>query len=130
MTTTYNVTSEGATFGNTVTTTLNGAIRTIDTGPVDNYIINISNSFNLTTDLLAFNLPVGSTVTINGGNFSLDGLTNQRGLFVYSGSVTVDNLTLTNMKAVGGNGGGGAGGGAGLGGGLFVASAGVVILDN
>ena len=58
MTTTYTVSSEGATFGNTVTTTLNGAIRTLDTGPVDNYIINLSVGFTLTADLLAINVQI------------------------------------------------------------------------
>jgi hypothetical protein len=35
---TYNVSPEGASTGSTDTTTLNGAIRTIVTGPVDNYV--------------------------------------------------------------------------------------------
>jgi hypothetical protein len=38
MTTTYNVSSEGAAFGNTDTTTLNGAIRTIDLGPAAGHL--------------------------------------------------------------------------------------------
>ena len=42
MTTVYNVSSEGATFGNLDTTKLNGAIRAIDTGPAGDYVINIT----------------------------------------------------------------------------------------
>ena len=59
MTTTYNVGSEGATFGNTDTTTLNGAIRTIDTGAAGNYVIDLTSNITLTSQLLAFNLPAG-----------------------------------------------------------------------
>ena len=66
MTTTYDVSSEGVTFTNTDTTTLNGAIETIDTGPVGNYVIDISRNISLTSELLAINLPTGSTLTING----------------------------------------------------------------
>jgi hypothetical protein len=122
MTTTYNVSSEGAAASsNTDTTTLNGAIRTIDTGAAGDYVINVTGTIDLTDELLAINLPVGSTLTINGGSGAvLDGLGDQRGLFVYSGTVTIENLTLQNMKAQGGAGGSGGGGG-GLGGGLFVA---------
>ena len=133
MTTTYVVSSEGVTFTNIDTTTLNGAIETIDTGPVGNYVIDISGNISLTTELLAINLPTGSTLTINGANgsggtYSLDGGGTQWGLFVYAGTVAIDNLAIDNMLAEGGSGGGafgggaygGGGGGAGLGGGLFV----------
>jgi len=81
MTTTYNVASEGATFGNTDTTTLNGAIRTIDTGAADNYVINITGDIDLTAQLLALNLPTGSTLTINGGGNTIDGGDTYNGFF-------------------------------------------------
>jgi hypothetical protein len=138
--TTYTVNAgEGSTTGNnsSTTNTLNGAIYAADTGAVGNYIINITAGFTFNTDLLAINLPSGSTLTIEGTNGSggagvqtLNGGGSQRGLFVYSGTVNVNNLTLTGMAAVGGTGAPGGGGGAGLGGGLFVASTGVVTLDN
>src|SRR5712675_1859152 len=68
----------------------------------------------LTAALEAINLHSGAT---------LDGLNSTRGLFVYSGTVTIKNLTIANAKAVGGAGGdNGGGGGAGLGGGLFIAN--------
>ena len=136
-TTSFSVSSEGN--ASSATTTLNGAIKSIDVGGSNaqtntNYTITLSQSITLNdatdADLLAINLPAGSTLTIIGGSNSLNGNGDQRGLFVYSGTVTVQNLTITNMQALGGSGGGGAGGGAGLGGGLFVASAGVVTLDN
>ena len=60
---------------------------------------------------MAINLPAGSTLTIQGTNGSggaavqtIDGGGTERGLFVYSGDVTVENLTLENMLAQGGNG--------------------------
>jgi hypothetical protein len=144
VTTTYNVSSEGATSGNTDTTTLNGAIRAIDTGPAGNYVINITGAIDLTSDLLAINLPTGSTLTIEGTDSSgaaevqtIDGENTYRGLLVYSGTVTIEDLAITNALAAGGNGGGvpggggdvAGGGGAGLGGGLLVASGANVTLD-
>src|SRR5580704_8283288 len=139
--TSFTVSSEGATTSTSLSS-LNGVINSIDVGGSNaqsTALITITLSQNITLsdgDLLALNLPNGAMVTIDGAGFSLNGNSNQRGLFVYSdvgGMVTVNNLTLTNMQALGGNGGGahgGAGGGAGLGGGLFVATAGVVTLDN
>jgi hypothetical protein len=114
LTTTYNVSSEGATFGNIDTTTLNGAIRTIATAPIGNYVINITGNISLTSELLAINLPSGSTLTINGGGNTLDGGGSQRGLFVYSGVVTIEDLTLQKMLAQGGNGADVGGGGPDL----------------
>jgi hypothetical protein len=93
----------------------------------------------LTTALKAINLQPGVTLNIVGkrlipGQDSfpvLDGGGSQRGLFVYSGTVNIKNLTIENMVARGGNGGTGAGGGgAGLGGGLFVGANGKVTLNN
>ncbi len=75
---------------------------------------------------------------LDGAGGTLDGGGTQRGLFVYAGKVTIENLTLQNMLAQGGAGGsaysGGGGGGAGLGGGLFIGAdvagdAGNVTLD-
>ena len=120
MTTNFTVTNE---------TELNADIRAIDVSGADaaqntNYVINIIGTIDLTTDLLAINLESGSSLTIGGTNGSggaaLDGGGSQRGLFVYAGNVTVENLTIENMSAVGGAGASGGGGGAGLGGGLFV----------
>jgi hypothetical protein len=75
------------------------------------------------TALKAINLKSGVTLDIKGaanGGSVLDGAGLERGLFVYSGVVTIENLTIQNTVAQGG--GGGAGGGAGLGGGLFIAN--------
>ncbi len=100
--------------------------------------ITIGASFGLITPLEAINLGTGGSLTIDGGGFALDGrpfrlVAPQRGLLVYSGNVTVDDLALNNMAARGGNGGNASnpgGGGAGFGGALLVASGGNVTLDN
>ncbi len=69
----------------------------------------------------AVNLASGVNLTIDGGGNTLSGAGAYRGLFVYNGNVTIQNLTIANAKAQGGTGGyGGGGGGAGLGGGLFI----------
>jgi hypothetical protein len=79
------------------------------------------------------NLVQGATLTISGNNNTINGAGVYQGLFVYSGNVTVDNLTITDAVAKGGGGGSGefgGGGGTGLGGGLFVAAAGNVTLNS
>ena len=46
-----------------------------------------------------------SSVTINGGGFTLNGGHVQRGFFVYPGTVAINNLTIQNTMAQGGAGG-------------------------
>ena len=108
---------------------LNNAIQEVDS-PLfpNNFVIDITGPISLTSQLLAINLQSGSTLTIEGTNGSggaqvqtINGANAYNGFFVYSGDVTIENLTLQDMKAQGGGGGDQAGGGAGLGGGLFVA---------
>ena len=85
----------------------------------------------LTNALEAINLKAGVTLDIEGDGATLDGWNetthssySERGLFVYSGDVSINNLTIQDTNAIGGNGGTAGGGGAGLGGGLFVAGSG------
>jgi hypothetical protein len=75
------------------------------------YEIDLGNNITLTSALEAINVAAGVTVEIVGNGYTLDGGGAQRGLFVYAGSVTVSDLALNDMKALGGN---GVGGGAGL----------------
>jgi hypothetical protein len=82
------------------------------------YTIDLAANISLSTALEAINLKSGVTLDIEGGGYALNGGGVQRGLFVYSGTATIENLMLENMLARGGY---GSGGGAGLGGGLFVA---------
>src|SRR5262249_26445482 len=123
-------------------TDLNNAIAQIDVGGAsaasnNAHTITLTTSFTLRTDLYAINLPSGPSLTPEGADATINGGGNQRGFFVYSGTVAINNLTITNAVAVGGAGGGtstlsvGAGGGGmGAGGALFVASGGNVTLSN
>jgi hypothetical protein len=88
-----------------------------------NYAITLAAGQMLTeaADIAAVNLKSGDTLTIDGQGAVLNGATAYRGLFVYSGAVTIENLTIENAVAQGGAGASGGSGGAGLGGGLFVA---------
>jgi autotransporter-associated beta strand protein len=95
------------------------------------------NTITLTANItLTSNLPpVTHNVSINGGQHTLSGNREHRGLFVESGIVSINDLRIANAKAQGGNGGeargaGGGGGGAGLGGALFVAKDANVTLRN
>src|SRR5579871_367749 len=89
-------------------------------------------------------LPVlsGKNLTINGNGNTISGLSSYRGVFVLSGTITINNLKIDGMYALGGSGGNsyekslprqvgsGGGGAAGLGAGLFVASGAAVIASN
>jgi uncharacterized protein with beta-barrel porin domain len=117
---------------------LSAAIAQADSNASASYIFNFQNNITLSAaaanTLNAFNTT--SNVTVNGGGFTLDGGGVQRGFFVYSGTVAINNLTIQNTQALGGNGatgsgsGGGGAGGLGAGGGLFVASGGNVTVSN
>lgn len=103
-------------------TQLRAAIETART-TANTEIVLIAN-IALTQDLSALQ-GTGTIIRSSTGNtFSIDGSGQFRGLFVYSGSATVQDLTITNAVAQGGKGGNGTsaggGGGAGLGGALFV----------
>jgi len=113
---------------------LNIALETANSLPANSgtYVINLAQNaeIELSSALAAINLQSGVTLDIDGNGATLDGKNestgasyNQRGLFVYSGVVNIDNLTVQNTIAQGTNGVNGGGGGAGLGGGLFVAGA-------
>ncbi len=58
---------------------------------------------------------------IDGAGHTLDADGAARGLYVLTGNVEIEDLTIDDATAVGGAGGDGAGGGAGLGGGLYIA---------
>ena len=92
---------------------LNTAIEDIDATGADaaastGYTIKVTGTIDLAV-LEAINLDTGSSVTIEGRNSggtsaqvqTINGQDLERGFFVYSGSVTLENLTLTNMTAVG-----------------------------
>jgi hypothetical protein len=101
-----------------------GADATTNTAYTFN--ITATAALTLTSQLDAINLDAGSSLTINGNGATLDGAGQYNGLFVYAGTVTVDDLAIVDALALGGA---GVGGGAGLGGGLFVASGAAVTLS-
>ena len=132
----------------TVTTEaqLNTAIQNANSDTSGTYIINFGTStitegnlsateaigtsgttITISPDLSAINLHSGVSLVINGIGGTLNGASAYRGLFVYSGNVTINNLTISNTVARGGAGGSSSnfagGGGAGLGGGLFIGHA-------
>jgi autotransporter-associated beta strand protein len=109
---------------------LRAAITSADGDPSPGRVIDFNSGLGTIT--LASELPaITNSVTINGSGTTLSGAGTYRGLFVYDGTVAISDLTITNTKARGGDGGlGGGGGGAGLGGGLFVASGGSVTVSN
>lgn len=107
--------------------------------------IALTANVTLTSDLphIARNV----NLTINGGNFTLSGNNTYRGLVIEQGTVAINDLTIANARAKGGDGGigwgssysygfvkvgrgGGGGGGAGLGGALFVGAAASVTVSN
>ena len=115
-------------------TGLANVIAAIDQGGADagignTYTITLGASITLSGDLPAINLDAGCTVSVLGGTHAIDGAGAFRGLLVFAGAVTLQDLTIQNAHAQGGNGGfaeEGGGGGAGLGGGLFVAGTNIV----
>jgi hypothetical protein len=131
------ITTNGGTFTVSTEAELNQAIAFLDSTLASGaYTIDFANNITEGTDggatilfdgknlsavedLYAFNLASNVSVTLDGDKNTLNGA-GQNALFVYQGDVTVENLTIANAIATGGDSYYG-GGGAGLGGGLFVA---------
>jgi hypothetical protein len=109
------------------------ALTTVSTNPGTSYRINFTSNvtLNASTTLPAINTT--SPLIISGNNNTLDGGGVQRGFFIYSGIVSISDLSITRAQALGGAGGSGlgaGGGGLGAGGALFVASSGNVTVSN
>src|SRR5271166_3413915 len=85
---------------------LNAAIVAADGEAANSgaFQIQLGANITLASALEAINLKSGVTLDIAGGNFALNGGGSQRGLFVYSGTVTIENLTIENAVAEGGAG--------------------------
>jgi hypothetical protein len=93
--------------------------------------IQFTADINLTWTLPALN----ADVTINGNGHTLSGSSFWRGFTAYAGNITIMNLTISETRALGGDGGfngrgGGGGGGLGAGGAVFIRSGATVTLDN
>ena len=98
MTTVLSVSSEAG---------LNNAILAIDLIGSGAYVINLTTSITLSSDLYAINLQSGASLTINGGGNTLDGANAYRGILAYAGNLTIENLTIADASAIGGAGSGG-----------------------
>ena len=105
--TTYTVTTNADTGAGG---TLRGAIGQVDNSPFPSNVINIDSglgTITLSSDLWA----ITNNVTINGNGNVIDGAGSYRGLFVYAGTVAINDLTVQNATAQGGIGGTYDGGG-------------------
>ncbi len=125
MPTTYTGVSAAATLSSDITAIDQASQAGAGAGTAYEIDLTPGATLNEAADIAAINLKGSDTLIIKGDNAILDGGGAHRGLFVYSGNVTIDDLTIQHTLARGGTGGGGSGaggGGAGLGGGLFVAS--------
>ena len=123
----------------TFTVTTEAALRTAITTAAAGDTIQIATNILLTTDLPS----IATSVTIDGGGFTLSGNSQYRGLVVVAMdaggpattpvTVTIQNITITDTVASGGDGGSGGsggGGGAGLGGAVYVGDQASVTLSN
>ncbi len=113
----------------TDSTSFYNAIQSIDNAPTSSDRIIISNSFTMSQQVLA--ITTTGSLTIVGNNNTINGNGAYRPFFIESGNVTLQNLTITDAQAHGGNGGnGGGGGGLGAGAAIFVDTNGNVSIQN
>jgi hypothetical protein len=106
------------------------ALTTVNANPNGSYTITFTASVTLAAGNTLPAIITSGTTTINGANFTLDGGGVQRGFFVSSGTVVIENLTIQNTLAQGGNGANGGGGGMGAGGALLMLPGTNVTLSN
>jgi hypothetical protein len=102
-------------------------------GQTGSFTITIGANFTFDRQIGPLAMGAGGSLSIVGGGHTLSGANTYQGLFVATGTVAIDSLTLANMKAQGVAGGAGfygGGGGMGAGGALFVGSGGNVALTN
>ena len=85
--------------------------------------VSLSDDLSLSS---ALSVQYGGTETVDGNGYTIYG-NNNSGYFVYSGSLTITDATLTGFTTTGGS---GSGGGAGLGGAIFVNDGATVTLNN
>jgi hypothetical protein len=103
-----------------------------------NYIINIAHNITLTESLPMIRGDLGHSITIHGHHHTINANHTGRVFFVESGKVAIDDVSINNALAHGGNGGsvtataGGTGGGGGLGAGaaVFVNKGAIVALTH
>ncbi len=105
--------------------TFYNAIQSIDAAPTSSDRIILSNSFTMSQQVLA--ITTTGSLTVVGNGFVINGNGAYRPFFVESGNVSMQDLTITNAQAHGGN---GAGGGMGAGAAVFVDSGANLTIHN
>ncbi|MBS0605299.1 MAG: autotransporter-associated beta strand repeat-containing protein, partial [Verrucomicrobia bacterium] len=114
---------------------LRGVLNHINQNP-DTYNVTFalggSNTITLGAMLPILNLNAANTIALDGTNggtpIVIDGASTFRGFFARQGNVTLQNLSIQNVKAKGGTGGiGGGGGGMGAGAAIFIDKAAVTL---
>jgi len=111
-------------------TSINSAVTG---GTGNSYAIDFSSGLTVTPGTGAFiNAGTGNAVSIDGHGGTLSGGDTLTPVVIFSGAVTMSNLTVADGFGKGGESDivGVGGGGAGLGGGLFIATSSVVTLNN
>lgn len=118
----------------TVTTAAELAQDILDlSGATGSFTLTIGADFTFDRQIGPLSMGAGGTLAIVGAGHTLSGAGSYQGLFVATGTVSIDSLTLANMKAQGGAGGTAhyaGGGGMGAGGALFVGSSADVTLTD
>ena len=120
--------AQGGQYSNGGTTDLRGALNYINLYS-GTYTVNLpaSQTIQLTAALPIINMNTTNSLTFAGNSAILDGSNTYRGLFIRQGTVTINNLTIQNTMAQGGNGSAGGGGGLGAGGAIFIDQAAVTL---
>ncbi|MBV9431807.1 MAG: autotransporter domain-containing protein [Hyphomicrobiales bacterium] len=117
-------------FATDFTVNSDASLRAALTNAVAGDSISFTANISTASDLPA----ITQSITVNGNNFTLSGANStangNSALFVFSGTVAINNLTISQVTAQGGAGGNSAGGGAGLGGALFVGAQANVTVSN
>jgi len=106
------------------------AITAINGDPNSDHRIEITGTITMAEQVQAIEITGNLTVVGTTPNAAISGAGAYRPFFIEDGSVSIENLTLINGRAFGGNGGGGAGGGLGAGAAVFVDVNGSLRLKN
>jgi uncharacterized protein with beta-barrel porin domain len=105
---------------------LANAIQTIDSNPNTSYTLSLTGNVTMSQQVQA--ITTNATINVAGNGYTIDGGNAYRPFFIESGNVTLQNLTIANALAHGGNGGGG--GGLGAGAAVFVDTSGHLTIQN
>lgn len=106
------------------------AIAAINADPTSNHRIEVTGTVTMAEQVQAIKISGNLTVVGMTPTSTIDGASTYRPFFISSGSVAIQDLTLINGRAAGGNGGAGGGGGLGAGGAIFADTGSSLSLKN